>query len=252
MKRAATLGILMLAMLITSTSSATILETGVYTHAKLSYLTDGSFVTYDEINDLGVQDSSSVVYDSLTGAGVSSELSIQDLTSESATLNFEILFNSPTDSPTEYVVAADREFYKLNANLQTKATFTYLADEDSLLNVAWDFSYAGINPFGLQNIRLRTADDLWTPWLDVGNYGILGEHIGDQNFDLLAGEEYFFEIYFYPNYQGYQFMDSSLSGSFSLDFQSGDDVPAPVPEPSTVLLLGGGLAGLAFYRRKRK
>lgn len=39
----------------------------------------------------------------------------------------------------------------------------------------------------------------------------------------------------------YDFVQVSLSGS-----------PAAVPEPSTILLLGCGLAGLAFYHRKRR
>jgi len=40
------------------------------------------------------------------------------------------------------------------------------------------------------------------------------------------------------------------NGLLTVDYSS--EGPSPVPEPATFILFGSGLAGLAFYRRKRK
>jgi len=47
--------------------------------------------------------------------------------------------------------------------------------------------------------------------------------------------------------------EDMVINAFTLEYEGmGNDSPPAVPEPSTIILLGSGLAGLAFYRKKRK
>ena len=115
------------------------------------------------------------------------------------------------------------------------------------------------------NLEIALFDDNsgWNDWwyLDIpesafiNQPGIIGD--GAYSFDY-ANETYGWSFLGLASLNVYGSLDvtiTSTGGDFYLDYSTltakGCDV-APVPEPATLLLLGSGLAGLAFYRRKRK
>ena len=51
--------------------------------------------------------------------------------------------------------------------------------------------------------------------------------------------------------QGADTMDF-VYGNYAWAVRDGDVGPAPVPEPSTIILLGTGIAGLVGYRRRHR
>ncbi len=49
----------------------------------------------------------------------------------------------------------------------------------------------------------------------------------------------------------YSYQATKIQGNLPDQGQGNVDLPATVPEPASVMLIGGGLVGLAFFRRKR-
>ena len=214
--------ILFLLVAITAPAQASIIST--YVEANVTLNTDS-----DTDND---PFSASADLSGLAGASVSSDLSYNSLSTDTATLNFNTTWSLGTDPG--------------SISARSFASVDYFATTDSILEYQWDFSYSGTNPFGLQIITIEQDGN---PLETLGNYGVIGTHIGSDTFSLLSGNSYIFMVGFHSNIgHGGNDWDGTLSGDISFNFNEG--APAQVPAPAPLALIGLGLLGLGYGRKK--
>ncbi len=108
----------------------------------------------------------------------------------------------------------------------------------------WVFEIGGATEW--MNVAISTNA---TDWIDLGD--VLGQPTGidiDAISGVVEGARYSYVRIsdIPPNQTGYPYGEADIDAVAALSSA------APVPEPATFILLGSGLAGLAFYRRKRK
>ena len=118
---------------------------------------------------------------------------------------------------------------------------------------------AGIDPYPW---TLADGQDVNNPDIYAYDFGVDGAdyyliktgNIGDIG---VAPDTVSYNTFLYANLASLQYAVVSLYqldtfGDKDVDIYKISHVSAPVPEPSTLLLLGAGITGLAFYRRKKK
>jgi hypothetical protein len=140
---------------------------------------------------------------------------------------------------------------------------------DTVMSPLWELHYA--RAYG--NLVYEPQSDFF----QLGSYGVDGyysevfsqafdpmmvtiDYILSKTFHITAGSPFGLSYWLMAHVRGNSSADFGHTATLSFDLPEGTSIsseggfsqsPASIPEPTTILLLGSGLIGLAAYRRKK-